>query len=153
MKLFAYCSYLICTTVQIYLWNYELAMSLLLVLFLVDTFTGVIKYFRLWNLRSRGIWYGTVSKAFMLTIPVLLDIAISISLFAVYRENISAAMITVLVVAEFISIIQNIKVIKTGIEETEQDVVTKMLNWILAILNILLENTLGRLNSIVNKKN
>lgn len=152
MKIFAYCSYLICTTVQAYLWNYELAMSLLLILFLVDTFTWVIKYFRLWNLKSKWIWYWTVSKAFMLIIPILLDVAIWISIFAKYRENVWAVFITVLVVAEFISILQNIKVIRTGVEETEQDVITKLLNWVLWFLNILLENTIWRLQTIVNKK-
>ncbi len=88
----------------------------------------------------------------MLFIPILLDIAISISMFADYRESIWAATITVLVVAEFISILQNIKVIKTGIEETEQDVITTLLNGMLAFLNILLENTLGKLQTIANKK-
>lgn len=151
MKTFAYCSYLICTTVQAYLWNYELAMSLLLILFLADTFTWIIKYFRLWRLKSKGMWYGTISKAFMLIIPMLLDIAISLTIFSEYRENVWAATITVLVIAELISIIQNIKVIRTWVEETEQDVITKLLEWMLAIGNIVLENTVWRLQDSVNK--
>ena len=49
--------------------------------------------------------------------------------------------------AEFISNIQNLKVARTGIEESEQDVITKLLDGTLTIWNKLLEWTLLKLQT------
>lgn len=68
-----------------------------------------------------------IASAFWLS-PVILSVVFAILCFA-----------------EFISILQNLKVIKTGIEESEQDVITKLLDWLLNIWNIILEKTLLKL--------
>lgn len=59
--------------------------------------------------------------------------------------TILSVVFSILCFAESISILQNLKVIKTGKDESEQDVITKLLEWILNILNIILDKTLLKL--------
>lgn len=56
---------------------------------------------------------------------------------------------SILSLAELISIMQNISVILSWQDIKEQDAITKVINWVLAIMNILLEQTIWRLQRSV----
>lgn len=144
MKTVVICSYIVCSIIAWFYWEYKIALSWLLVLWLIDTLTGVVRYYRLWRLQSKAIWYGTVAKAFMLIIPFMLYSVISISAPIVAVWSLSMVF-TILWIAEFISIIQNIQVVRTGVDVTEQDAVSKILNTVLTYANIILDKSLWAL--------
>lgn len=103
------------------------------------------------RLSSKGIRYGTTAKVFMLGIPYLIYNIINIWGSVSFSDWMLTIVFTVLWIAELISIIQNIQVIKSWEDITEQDAISKVLNWILAFANIALEQTIGRLQKWIVK--
>lgn len=129
-------------------------MDLLLLLWALDNITWVLKYYRLGRLTSKWLWYGTIVKTLLLSIPFL--VARAASAFWFSWEKILAFVFAILCFAEAISNLQNLKVARTGIEETEQDVITKLLDGILILGNKVFEYTLAKLqkasDNVLEKK-
>lgn len=119
---------------------------MLMVLWGIDTLSGAMRAFRLGRLRSRSMWYGVVSKAMMMLVPMTVHIAAE-SVQKGSGNVITSVIFATMCVAEAISTIQNVLVFATGRDITEQDAMSKVLNGILALLNKLLEKTLGQLRS------
>lgn len=143
---FKMCSYAICAFLAWFYGHHELVFQILLVLWSIDTFTGALRAFRLGRLRSRAMWYWTISKAVMMLVPLTVYMAAE----AVQKGNgdaITAIIFATMCVAEAISILQNVLVFATGREITEQDAMSKVLNGILAVMNKILEKTLWQLQS------
>jgi len=139
----AYCIYVICWIVAGFYGKHEALQQVLMLLWAFDTITWIIRYFRLGKLRSRSIWYGTLSKALLLIIPLSIHMA-SESVSVGSGDVITSIVFWTLCIAEFISIIQNIQVARTGVDITEQDAVSKVLNGILWGMNRLLDHTIGK---------
>lgn len=142
MNVLKICWYIFCGYLWMFYSQYNHIVDALGLLWMLDTFTWIIKYFRLWRLTSKWLRYGTIVKTIMLWIPlVVAKIASAFWLSA----TILSVVFAILCFAESISILQNLKVIRTGKDESEQDVITKLLEWILNIWNIILEKTLLKL--------
>lgn len=141
------CAYAICIVMAWFYWKNELIQSILMILWIADTLTGIIRYYRMWNLKSRAIWYGITAKGLLLFIPFILHITAE-SVMIGSGDRITAIIYSALCVAETISIIQNIQIIKTGVEITEQDAMSKLLNGVLWLLNKFLENTLWKMQKM-----
>ena len=142
MNVLKICGYIFCGYLWMFYSQYNHIVDALGLLWMLDTFTWIIKYFRLWRLTSKWLRYGTIVKTIMLWIPfIVAKIASAFWLSAIILSVVFA----ILCFAESISILQNLKVIKTGKDESEQDVITKILDGILNIWNIILEKTLLKL--------
>lgn len=126
------CWYVICWALWMFYNDYSKLMDLLVILWALDNITWMLKYHRLWRLTSKWLWYGTSVKTIMIWIPFIIAQAASAYWL---DKNILSFSFAILSFAEFISILQNLKVAKTGIEETENDVITKILDWALVIWN------------------
>jgi hypothetical protein len=87
------------------------------------------------------MWYGVVSKALMMLVPLTVHIAAE-SVQKGSGDAITSIIFATMCVAEAISTIQNVLVFTTGNEITEQDAMSKVLNGILALMNKTLEKTL-----------
>lgn len=135
------CSYAICGFLAGFYGHHELVFEMLLVLWAVDTFSGALRAFRMGRLRSRSMWYGIVSKALMMLVPMTVHIAAE-SAQKGSGDAITAVIFATMCVAEAISTIQNVLVFATGKDITEQDAMSKVLNGILALMNKILEKTL-----------
>lgn len=140
------CSYAICAITAGFYGKHEALQSILMVLWMADTFTGILRAFRLWRLKSRSIWYGTISKTLLLWVPFTIHIAAE-AVQSGSGNAITSIAFATLCMAEVISNIQNIQVIKTGVDITEQDAMSKVLNGILTLLNKMLEKTVWHLQS------
>ena len=138
------CAYAICAIMAGFYWKNELIQSILMLLWICDTITWILRYYRMWKLRSRAIRYGTASKALLLWIPFLIHITAE-AVNPWYWDRITSIVFATLCIAELISITQNIQIFKTWIDITEQDAVSKILNWLLWLLNRMLDNTLWKL--------
>lgn len=135
------CSYAICAFLAGFYGHHELVFQLLLTLWAIDTLSGALRAFRMGRLRSRSMWYGVVSKALMMLVPLTVHMAAE----AVQKgsgDAITSVIFATMCVAEAISTIQNVLVFATGKDITEQDAMSKVLNGILALMNKLLEKTL-----------
>lgn len=140
------CTYAICGFLAGFYGNHELVFWMLLVLRWIDTLTWAARAFRLGRLRSRSMWYWTVSKAMMMLVPLTVHMAAE----AVQKGSggaITSVIFATMCVAEAISILQNVLVFATGNDITEQDAMSKVLNGILTLLNKMLEKTLWHLQS------
>lgn len=144
MNIIKTCWYFICAALWTFYNHYGSLYDLLVILWIADNITGILKYYRLWRLTSKWLWYGTIVKTLMLWIPFL--VAKAADAFGLWYRVLSLVF-SILCFAEFISNIQNLKVAKTGIEESEQDVITKLLDGILVIGNKVFEWTLLKLQN------
>lgn len=144
MNIIKICGYFMCWALWAFYNQYSHLMDLLVVLWFFDNVTWVVKYFRLWRLSSKWLWYWTVVKTLMLWIPFI--VAKFASAFGMSDKVLSMSF-AILCFAEVISNLQNLKVANTGIEETEQDVITKLLDGALTIGNKIFEWTFLKLQS------
>lgn len=136
MNIIKTCWYFVCAALWSFYNQYEHLMDLLILLWFVDNATWILKYIRLWRLSSKWLWYWTSVKTIMIGIPFLIAQAAK----AYWLDsNILSISFAILSFAEAISIIQNLKVAKTWIEESEQDVITKILDGVLVLWNKLFE--------------
>ena len=148
-SLLLWCAYAICWITWSFYADHETVISILVVLRWFDTITGIVKFFRLWRLASKWIRYWTIAKWLLLCIPYLFHLLMRANWLESDADIILSMIFSILSLAELISIIQNISVILSGKDIKEQDAITKIINWILAIMNILLEQTIWRLQRSV----
>lgn len=99
---------------------------------LLDTLFGFLKSIRLGTLQSRKLGWGILSKFTILAFLLFLS-SVSNQAFPtiLWDQNIVHAIMGTMLVAEAISMIQNIIIIKTGEHMEEFDAVTKALKFIL----------------------
>ena len=137
MKALAYTAYTTIVGIAIYYNINPELYAWLWVFMLLDTTLGVIKAWRLskWDatfFSSRTLKVGVVSKISILCLVLGLGfITKSVLPTADRGDNFIGMVLWLLCVAEFISMIQNTIVIKTGDAMTEYDAVSMVLSWLL----------------------
>lgn len=148
-SLLLWCAYAICWITWSFYADHQTVMFILVILRWFDTLTWIIKFFRLGKLSSKWIRYGTVAKWLLLCIPYLFHLLMRANWLESDADIILSMIFSILSLAELISIMQNISVILSWQDIKEQDAITKVINWVLAIMNILLEQTIWRLQRSV----
>lgn len=131
MKTLAYIAYITSTCIWIMLWKHEVLFIVLTSAMLFDTLFGVLKSLRLKNFNSWTLWRWAVSKLAILSFILFIWIVWTHAYPALqWNENVIWWLFWILLVAEIISILQNIIVIKTWEHIEEYDAVTDTLRFI-----------------------
>ena len=138
------CSYAICGIIAWLFGHHTWLFQLLALMWAFDTVTWVIRYWRLKRLNSRSLRFWTISKWLLLFVPIGVYATLN-AIVPWAADLITTVMLSAICLSELISSIQNIQVAKTGVDITEQDAVTKVINGMLAYTNILLDTVLKRL--------
>jgi len=122
-----------------YVWASPEMFWLLVALMVFDTMTGLGKRFALgkWDITSRGLWIGAMSKVFVLVMLLLLGW--SIKLTGLSNQMAISAVIGLFIGAELFSSIQNIYIMHTKKEITEFDAISKVLGGLIAIVRWFIE--------------
>lgn len=125
-----------------YLWLNTEGYLILAFLLALDTLSGIIKTVVIWwKPTSNRLWKWVIAKGMMMCLP--LCIALLAKVLQPWVLDISAFVwtsITILCVAEFYSIVQNIVSIKQGKKIEEYDAITEALKWFQKMLRNLLTN-------------
>lgn len=139
MKTLAYIAYITSTCIWVMLWKHELLFIVLTGAMLFDTLFGVLKSLRLKNFNSWTLWRWAVSKLAILSFILFIWIVDNHAFPLLLRnDKVIWWVFWILLVAEFISILQNLIVIKTWEHMEEYDAVTYTLKFIhKSIVNIL----------------
>jgi hypothetical protein len=135
MKTLATCTYILCWTLAAFYNTYELAIWTLWILLFLDSISWLIKWFRLGKASSYKLAYWIIAKVLIAAIPLWLNLLFKQTGLWEIGESFISIVFSTLSVAELISFIQNIVVIRTWIEQKEQDVISWILSSILSVLN------------------
>lgn len=129
----AYTSYFSIACLSMALQDHYILFVVLSSAMFIDTFFWFLKSIRIGTMQSRRLGWGILSKFTILAFILFLS-AVSNQAFPeiLWDQNIVHGIMWILVVAEVISMVQNLIVIKTWEHIEEFDAVTKALKFILA---------------------
>lgn len=141
MKTLAYIAYTIGWCIGAVLWLHYTLFVFLTSVMVFDTVTWVAKWVRLWSFSSHRLTRWLISKIFIITL-VLFFSAGSHHVFPdiLWDDTVLWLLIGMLVIAEFISTIQNIIIVHSWQQIEEYDAVSYVLHRILSLLRDKLEN-------------
>lgn len=118
-------------------------LSILAILMVVDFLTGIAKQYRInpQGIESHKAWIGIVKK--ICTIILIFSVALVIRGIGFEPQSYILIILSLLIVAEWYSIVQNIYSVHTGNRLSEYDAISAVIGWIwnffIGIIETLLE--------------
>lgn len=136
-----YAWYIIWACIGLLFWAETASFYILMTVLAFDTITGITKSVRLKRFKTSDAIWWVISKIFMVMLVMLFSIISQNKFPANERpEHISSWIMWFLIIAELISSIQNIIMVKTGIEIPEWDAVSFVYNGIIDKLRKVLQS-------------
>jgi len=145
ITLLKYIWYCLAVVVFEYLQISTIQFSILWLLMIIDFMAGISKQWVLnpVDITSHRAWLWILKKAWTLISVIVVAMMLS-AVWPWDSEKYVIAMVSLLIMAETYSILQNIYVIRTGEKITEYDVVSKVIKWVWEVISDTIEKTLKK---------
>lgn len=131
--------YAIGAFISVLMWENIVTLNILMFAMILDTILWALKWIRFWRFSSHSLFWGVITKILALSIVLLLQYALTAKNLFLSADILSATL-GLLIVAEFISILQNYQMVRTGKQIEERDALSYLFNFILWRLREYLES-------------